>query len=253
MKTRRRLRPEAPATVFQTKEEYVADYLREGILAGTFPRGTRLKQAEIAADLGISITPVREALKLLAAEGYVLGATHRGSVVAPFEVSTAAEIIELRALLETRLTAYALRRMTLGEMQQLELLAQEFDAASAAGDSNAARGANYRFHRYLYGLAGQPQTLHFVQVLWAKYPFDVIHRVGGRVGRAAEEHAQIIDAIVSRNVDAAESATRRHIYAGWNELMEELARHPDLANPGAAAADASAGHAAPPSSQEENP
>ncbi len=236
MKTRRRLRPEAPATVFHTKEEYVADYLREGILAGTFARGARLKQADIAADLGISITPVREALKLLAAEGYVLGATHRGSVVAPFEVSSAAEIVELRALLETRLTVSALRLMTLGEMEQLELLAQEFDEASNAGDSNAARGANYRFHRYLYSLAGQPQTLHFVQVLWAKYPFDIINRVGGRVGRAAQEHAQIIDAIVSRNVEAAEDATRRHIYAGWDELREALATRPELANPHAAAA-----------------
>ena len=56
---------------FRTKEEQVADFLREGIIAGRFPRGARLKQQEIASLLQTSITPVREALKLLEAEGYV--------------------------------------------------------------------------------------------------------------------------------------------------------------------------------------
>ena len=57
----------------RTKEEQVADFLREGIISGKYPRGSRLKQAEIAEQLGLSITPVREALKLLEAEGYVSG------------------------------------------------------------------------------------------------------------------------------------------------------------------------------------
>lgn len=62
----------------QTKEERVADYLREGIISGRFPRGSKLKQAEIAGMIGTSITPVREAIKLLEAEGFVLGSSHRG-------------------------------------------------------------------------------------------------------------------------------------------------------------------------------
>ena len=66
---------------FRTKEEQVADYLREGIIAGRFPRGTRLKQQQIADMLSTSITPVREALKLLEAEGYVSGDNYRGAIV----------------------------------------------------------------------------------------------------------------------------------------------------------------------------
>lgn len=228
MKTRVRPRRDAGPAVFHTKEEYVADFLREGILSGEIPRGMRLKQADLADELGLSITPVREALKLLAAEGYVLGATHRGAIVAPFEVSTASEVIELRTLLETRLTMSAMRRMTLGEMEQMQRLAQEFERAHEAGDRNAARGANYRFHRYLYALAQQPLSFHFVQVLWAKYPFDIINQIGGRVGRACTEHARIIDAVVSRNEDAAAAATRQHIQAGWDELKAALAADPAL-------------------------
>ena len=236
MKTRARPRRDAAPAVFHTKEEYVADFLREGILSGEIPRGTRLKQAELAEELGLSITPVREALKLLAAEGYVLGATHRGAVVAPFEVSTASEVIELRTLLETRLTVSAMRRMTLGEMEQMQRLAQEFERAYAAGDRNAARGANYRFHRFLYGLADQPLSFHFVQVLWAKYPFDIINQIGGRVGRAASEHGRIIDAVVSRNEEAAAAATRDHIHAGWEELRAAIDADPTLVKPALARA-----------------
>jgi len=230
MKTRARPRRGAAPAVFHTKEEYVADFLREGILSGEIPRGMRLKQADLAEELGLSITPVREALKMLAAEGFVLGATHRGAIVAPFEVSTASEINELRTLLETRLTVTAMRHMTLSDMEQVQRLAQDYDRAHEAGDRNTARAANYRFHRFLYGLADQPLSLHFVQVLWAKYPFDIINQIGGRVGRASEEHARIIDALVSRNEEAAAAATRQHIRAGWDELRAALEADPSLAN-----------------------
>lgn len=228
MKTRARGRRDAAPAVFHTKEAYVADFLREGILSGEIPRGMRLKQADLAKDLGLSITPVREALKLLAAEGYVLGATHRGALVAPFQVEGAAEVIALRGLLETRLTVHAMQRMTLGEMEQLQRLAQDFDRAYETGDRNGARAANYRFHRYLYALADQPLSFHFVQVLWAKYPFDIINQIGGRVGRACAEHAKIIDAVISRNEEAAALATRAHIQSGWNELKTAIEADPAL-------------------------
>jgi DNA-binding GntR family transcriptional regulator len=222
MKTRIPSKHETATGVFLTKEEYVADYLREAILAGEITRGTRLKQAELAAELGLSITPVREALKLLVAEGYVLGTTHRGAVVAPFEVAAAVEIVELRVLLEARLTCEAMSRMTLGDMQRIEQLAQAFERADALSDKNAARAANYRFHRYLYGLAAQPLTFRFVQVLWAKYPFDIISQIEGRTGRAAREHTRIIDALVSRDQHAAAEALRVHIRSGWAELQATM-------------------------------
>jgi len=227
MKTRPNPRRDTPA-VFHTKEEYVADYLREGILSGEIPRGTRLKQADLAEQLGLSITPVREALKLLAAEGYVHGATHRGAVVATFEMAAAGEVLELRRLLESKLVVAAMHRMTLGEMEQMQRLGQAFERAFELGDRNAARSANYRFHRFLYGLAEQPLSLHFVQLLWAKYPFDLIDRLGGRLGRAAHEHAALIDALFSRNEEAAAAAVAAHIDTGWSELQAALAADPAL-------------------------
>ena len=208
---------------FRTKEEQVADFLREGIIAGRFPRGTRLKQQEIATQLNTSITPVREALKLLEAEGYVSGDNYRGAVVAPFDIEASAEVLNLRILLETQLVRGAVEKATAQDIAELRVMAAEFATAFAAGDNERARAANYRFHHRMFEIAAMPQTLHFVQILWARYPFDLINRLKGRVSRAAEEHDDMLAAIIASDVSAAMLATRQHIEAGWKELRDSLA------------------------------
>jgi len=208
---------------FRTKEEQVADFLREGIIAGRYPRGTRLKQQEIADLLKTSITPVREALKMLAAEGYVTGDSYRGAVVAPFDINASSETLNLRVLLETQLVRGAVERATAADIGELRTLAGEFAGAFDAGDNETARAVNYRFHHRMFEIAAMPQTLHFVQILWARYPFDLINRLKGRVRRAAEEHDSMIEAMIAGDAAAAMLATRQHIEAGWIELRDSMA------------------------------
>jgi len=208
--------------LFKTKEEQVADYLREGIIAGRFPRGARLKQQEIASLLNTSITPVREALKLLEAEGYVSGDSFKGAVVAPFDIAASSETLTLRILLETQLVKAAVERADAAEIEELRALAGTFARAHAAGDNEAARAANYRFHHRMFEIAQMPQTLHFVQILWARYPFDLINRLSGRVSRAADEHDALLQAFLTGDVPAAILATRQHIEAGWRELRDAV-------------------------------
>ena len=202
----------------RTKEGQVADFLREGIISGMFPRGSRLKQAEIAEQLRLSITPVREALKILEAEGYVTGNSYKGVCVAPFDASASEEVLELRLLLEARLIRATAEKATPKDVSELRALAAEFDQAFKAGDRAAARGVNYRFHRRLYGIANMPQTLYFVQVLWARYPFDLINAVAGRGKFAAREHEEILRALASGDASAAMAAMRKHIESGWKLL-----------------------------------
>lgn len=207
---------------YRTKEEQVADYLREGIIAGRFPRGARLKQVEIAKLLKTSITPVREALKLLAAEGYVMGDSYRGATVMPFDISASSEMLHLRILLETQLVRGAVERATAAEVAQLRTLAQDFERAVAGNKNEEARAANYRFHRRIHAIPDMPMTLHFVQILWARYPFDLINKVDGRIERAVTEHAQLVEAFVQSDVAAAVLATRSHIETGWLELERAM-------------------------------
>jgi len=203
---------------FRTKEEQVADFLREGIISGMFPRGSRLKQAEIAERLQLSITPVREALKLLEAEGYITGNSYRGACVAPFDVSASVEVLDLRLQLESRLIRATAEKVTAQDIAALQALNAEFEQAFSLGDRAAARGINYRFHQRLYSMAAMPQTLHFVQILWARYPFDLINAVAGRGKHAAAEHDEILRALSSGDVSAAMLAMRKHIESGWSLL-----------------------------------
>ena len=103
-----------------TVERQIAEVLREKIIVGVIARGQKLKQAEIARLLGVSITPVREALRLLEAQGYVAVKAHRGAVVSPFVVEGAEELYELRQALESRLTREAARRMTSSRSERSE-------------------------------------------------------------------------------------------------------------------------------------
>lgn len=208
---------------YRTKEDYVAEYLREGIISGRFERGARLKQAEIAETLRLSITPVREALKLLEAEGYIVGDSFRGATVAPFDIEASSEVLSLRILLETQLVRGAVDHAKAEDIAELQVLAAEFAGAYEAGNNEGARSANYRFHHRMYDIARMPQTLHFVQILWARYPFDLINRLEGRVRRAASEHDEVLAALIAGDSAAAMLATREHIRTGFEELRNALA------------------------------
>ncbi len=211
---------------YRTKEEQVADHLREGIISGRLPRGARLKQTEIASELRISITPVREALKLLEAEGYLTSDSYRGATVAGFDIAASAEILKLRITLETQLVEGATRNVTADNIAELRDMAAAFERAASANDSVAARGINYRFHRRIYDFANLPKTLHFAQVLWAQYPFDVINRIGGRALRAAEEHATLLKYLIEGDAAGAMLTMRQHIETGWYELRDFLKTTP---------------------------
>ena len=106
--------------------------LREGIIAGRIARGARLKQQEIATQLNTSITPVREALKLLEAEGYVTGDSYKGAVVAPFDIAASREVLDLRILLETQLVKGAVAHASAADIAELKELAADFARAFRA-------------------------------------------------------------------------------------------------------------------------
>jgi DNA-binding GntR family transcriptional regulator len=199
----------------QTKEQQVAEFLRESILAGVFARGQKLKQAEIAKRLDISITPVREALKLLAAEGYINMSAHRGAVVAPFQVEQVDELFQLRLALELKLTLAATKLLKDEDFEELSAIDVLLTQASAHRETESERrGQNFRFHFRLYACADLPQTLHFARVVWAKYPFDMLGALPNRAAQVANEHTAIMEALRARDARAAARAMQSHIESG---------------------------------------
>lgn len=201
-----------------TVEHQIAEVLREKIIVGDIARGQKLKQVEIARMLGVSITPVREALRLLEAQGYVAVSAHRGAVVAPFLIEGAEELYELRLMLETRLTREAATRLKPEDLNLLKALNHDVLAAVKTSTRSSLQENNFRFHFRFYEFAGQPQTIDFVRVLWAKYPLDLLSQMPGRPMRVFEEHAALLTALEARDPDAAVRAMEAHINTGWQEF-----------------------------------
>jgi DNA-binding GntR family transcriptional regulator len=120
---------------FKTKQDQVADILRERVISGVYARGTKLRQSEIAEELGVSITPVREALHILEAEGYISGLSHRGLLVPEFVPAATQEIFDLRIMLERELTAFAVPNVTPAHRRAAQL------PAGGVGDQPRPRSA----------------------------------------------------------------------------------------------------------------
>ncbi|WP_372922030.1 GntR family transcriptional regulator [Roseovarius sp.] len=206
---------------FQTKQDHVAEILRERIISGVYERGERLRQGDIAEELAVSPTPVREALKILEAEGYIISLSHRGVLVPPFNVEQAKEIFDLRMLLERRLTEKAFDRISPDRLIQLEAMQAEYDSATCSMNRNQLRSANYRFHFMLYDWANEPQTLAFVRVLWAKYPFHYLDAIESRTRRAVMEHEAFLVEVRRGNLRRALEAMEAHIEGGFKEFSQQ--------------------------------
>jgi DNA-binding GntR family transcriptional regulator len=160
---------------------------------------------------------------MLGAEGYVEAISHKGLIVPLVQPETARETLELRLMLERDLTARALERMdalTLTAMRESQrVIAQH----ARAGERRVSRAENYKFHFRLYELAERPQTLQFVRVLWARYPFVTQERGGARL-KNIEEHERFLMLIEAGNRAGAVEAMVAHIESGWNDLMAGKAR-----------------------------
>ena len=142
-----------------TSAERALDTLRELILGGGLPAGARLGEVELADRLGVSRTPVREALSRLAAEGLVEMAANRGARVATWTVEELEGVFELRALLEPQLTALAVPQATATDADELDALAAEMVEVGCPGprqDLDALVPLNRAFHDRLVALAGHP-------------------------------------------------------------------------------------------------
>ncbi len=209
---------ESGRMAFKTKQDQVADIIRARIISEAYPRGMKLKQSDIAKELGVSITPVREALHMLGAEGFVQAISHKGLIVPLVQADKARETFDLRVLLERDLTARALDRLDTATLAALRESQSVIAALQAGGARLNSRTENYRFHFRLYELADRPQTLQFVRVLWARYPFVTQERGGARLKNIAE-HERFLRLVEAGDKAGAVDAMVAHIQSGWNDLL----------------------------------
>ena len=202
--------------------------LRERISDGTLRRGARLHQEELAAELGVSRTPVREALRRLAAEGLVEMRTNRGARVADVEPEDMPTPYEARLVVEPGAARLAAERRLPGPIERMRAAVAEQRAA--VSDVGRSFAANRSFHIALVEASGNPLLLQFVQNLWvARIGAAIYERQAESPERMlldADEHEEILGAIAAGDGDRAEALTRRHVAEALQRTLEGLGRTP---------------------------
>ncbi len=184
--------------------------IRERILSGALARGERVHQEDIAVELGVSRTPVREALRRLAAEGLVQMHTNRGARVADPDRSGMRAAYEARLLLEPGAARLAAQRRPPEALRAMR-------AALARQRRGERFEANRDFHLALVAAAGNPFLEQLAGVLWVARIGEAIYEAqaqsAARARLDADEHAAILEAVEHGRARDAETLARRHIAA----------------------------------------
>ncbi|HQT94359.1 MAG: GntR family transcriptional regulator [Acidobacteria bacterium 21-70-11] len=209
---------------------WVADRLRSEILEGRIKPGEWLRQERLALEQGVSQTPVREALKLLAGEGLVEHVPYRGIRVVEFSVEDVEDLYTCRAFIEGMAARYAAATITDTEIAELTRLYERMVRCKTPDDIVEYRELNRLFHSGIFGASGRSYLVRTLAQLWAAFPTMLWSNVP-RVARDSvpdrdapdiEEHTAILDALRAHDPDAAERAVRRHIEAAGGSLVAAM-------------------------------
>jgi DNA-binding GntR family transcriptional regulator len=200
-----------------TKTELALQALRAGIRSGELKPGQRLRVGELTRELGMSPTPIREALRLLQADRLVDYRPHHGIVVTELSAEVTAEVYRLRALLEPLAVELAVPRLTAAGMDELERLHEKHASASTSERNRA-------WHWAIYDASGSSLLNDFVRRLWEAFPWRTMSALPGRASLSHEEHAAVMDAIRRRDAALAAKRMREHVSSGADTLLAHLRR-----------------------------
>lgn len=150
----------------RTTPEHALEGLRQAILGSELRPGQRINQEDVADALGVSVAPVREALRTLEQEGQVTYIPRRGYFVTELSIAELQEIYDLRRVLEDLAVRHALPRLGPEEIDRIELAARDCANAADVGNVAAELDANRRFHFAIVQSTDQPQTHRVIRLLW---------------------------------------------------------------------------------------
>lgn len=194
----------------ETKRDVIVQQLRRRILSGQYARGARLRQDELAADFGVSITPIREALRVLESERLVEAQPHKGVRVAEIDLDRVDGIYVIRRLVESYAIRRAVHRLSRHDLTVLRRMLETGNGARPTLPGGA-RDLNHEFHFYFYDRCGLPELSRQIQVLWDSFPWDLLLDNESRLAASQHEHQEILAAAEQGDPELAADAMGRHI------------------------------------------
>lgn len=202
--------------------EDVARFVRRRIFDGTYPAGRYIRLEQLAAELGISVTPVREALFGLRAEGLLTQQPRRGFVVLPITERDIADVSDVQAHIGGVLASRAAELITDEQLAELERIQDELESAYDAVDHEAAVRLNHAFHRGVNIAAGSPKLAQLMGQITRFALESVYPTVEGWPAHSMNDHRVLLAALRKRDGTAAREAMSEHLCAAAGPLIDHL-------------------------------
>ena len=202
--------------------EAVARYVRSRVFDGTYAAGEYVRLDQLAAELGISVTPVREALFELRAEGLLAQQPHRGFVVLPVTGRDITDVSDVQAHIGGELAARAATNITDEQVRELEAIQTQLEDAYASDDHERAVRLNHDFHRAINVAADSPKLAQLMSQITRYAPESVFPIVAGWPKRSMKDHRRVVAALAKRDAEQARVAMSEHLAAGAAPLIDHL-------------------------------
>ncbi|GAB2737899.1 GntR family transcriptional regulator [Salinifilum aidingensis] len=212
------------ASAARSTRGFVVDSLREAIVEGRLPAGSRLGQDQLRAEFATSAAPVREALRQLESEGLVVHYPNRGSFVTEVDAhELRGVLLPVRLQLEQHAARHAIAHAATAFWDGLAEIVHAMRSAADHGDLRAVTETDVRFHRTLISEAHSVHATH----IWSgiesriRMQFHILGRPQHRLHSIAEEHEQLLDELRSGDRSRADDALREHIVDAAEQLLDK--------------------------------
>jgi len=202
--------------------EDVARHVRKRIFDGTYAAGQYIRLDQLAAELGVSVTPVREALFVLSAEGLLSQQPRRGFVVVPVTCRDLSDVANVQAHIGGELAARAAANITDDQVRELEKIQTELEEAYAGDDDQRAIRLNHEFHKAINVAADSPKLAQLMSQITRYAPESVFPTIEGWPDQSTEHHRKLLAALEKRDENLARTAMSEHLAAGAGPLIEHL-------------------------------
>lgn len=207
---------------YKPLREIVFETLREAIISGVLIPGERLMEIQLAEEMGVSRTPVREAIRKLELEGFVVMIPRKGAYVSGISMKDIADVFELRAALEGLAAGLAAERVTEEELEQLERILVKLGECVQNNDLEQLVELDTEFHDTLFKASRNERLVQIVSNLREQIQRfrTTTLAAPGRMKFAIQEHKKIVEAVSERNVELARALASEHIENAENSMLD---------------------------------
>jgi len=218
---------------YKPLRELVCDRIREAIITGTFAPGERLMEMQLAEEMGVSRTPVREAIRKLEIDGLVVMIPRRGTYVANISIKDINDVYEIRTALDELAAGLATERIDAAGMDELKARLADTERAIESGDVIRIIDMDTRFHDVLYRAARNERLVNIINNLREQITGirGISMRYPGRLSETMKEHRQLVACIEAGSVEMAREQARIHLENAENTMMKFLSLQKENGHP----------------------